>query len=421
MNVIDCLIERGLVDAVTSPEIKAACDKPVKIYIGFDPTASSLHLGNLVGIMILKWFQKFGHTPVILLGGATGRIGDPSGKSLERVLLDAETVEKNIEGIRSHFEQILDFTGKLSMPIMVNNEEWFANYSFVNFLRDIGKHFRVNIMMNKEMVKNRLQSEEGISFTEFSYQLLQSYDFYHLFEKGVSIQGGGSDQWGNITAGVELIRKLTGKSALGLTFPLLTRSDGKKFGKTEQGAIWLAKDRTSPYEFYQHIYKIPDADVIKLMKMVTMMDMEEIRFFEKALQDPSYIPNTAQKRLAQELTLLVHGESGLASAMNATEAVLPGHKGDLTEEAFHQMMKDFPCLTLNKSEWIGKKLTELMVYSKLVSSKGEAARLISQSGAYLNNNRVEDAQGLITEESLLYQAFILLAAGKKNKVLIRLT
>jgi len=414
MNIIDCLKERGLIEATTSDELRSICDKPIKIYIGFDPTADSLHLGSLVGIMVLKWFQKFGHTPIVVLGGATGRIGDPSGKSKERVLLDAEMIEKNIQGIAKHFHKILD------NPKLVNNDSWFAKYSFVDFLRDIGKHFRVNIMLTKEMVKTRLESEEGLSFTEFSYQLLQSYDFYHLFQEGVILQGGGSDQWGNITAGVELIRKLLGKPAYGITFPLLTRSDGKKFGKTEGGAIWLAPEKTSPYEMYQYLFRMPDADVIKMMRMLTMMEMEEIRHWEKAIGKADYVPNSAQKRLAEEIITLLHGADDLASALRATEAAAPGHQTELSVEVFRQMMKDLPYVELAKADVVGKKWTDLAAESGLVASKGEATRLVTGGGAYMNNDKVNDVQFRLTDSHLIGGEFLLLAAGKKKKILVHI-
>lgn len=412
MNVIDCLQERGLIEATTSEELRKVCEKPIQLYIGFDPTADSLHLGSLVGIMILKWFEKFGHTPVVVLGGATGRIGDPSGKSTERVLLDAETIAKNIERIRTHFDLLLN------KPRLVNNDSWFSKYSFIDFLRDIGKHFRVNVMLTKDSVKTRLQSEEGISFTEFSYQLLQAYDFYHLFQEGVILQGGGSDQWGNITAGTDLIRKLVGQSAYGLTFPLLTRSDGKKFGKTEGGAIWLAADRTSPYEMYQYLFRMPDADVIKLMRMLTMMEMDEIRKWENAFEEPGYVPNSAQKRLAEEITGMLHGKEGLDSALRATQAAAPGHQTELSPDVFRQMMKDLPYVQLSKAEVVGNKYTDIAVQSGLVTSKGEATRLITGGGAYLNNERVDDAALRLNDSHLIGGEFILLGAGKKKKVLL---
>jgi len=419
MDIIDCLRERGLIEATTSEELKGVCSKPMKIYIGFDPTADSLHVGSLMGIMVLRWFQKCGHTPVVVLGGATGRIGDPSGKSTERPLLDTATIEENVRGIRKNFENILDFTDPKTKPEFVNNDEWFAGYAFVDFLRDVGKHFRVNVMLTKESVKNRLNSDEGISFTEFSYQLLQAYDFYHLFEKrGVVLQGGGSDQWGNITAGVELVRKLAGKSAYGLTFPLLTRSDGKKFGKTEGGAIWLSDKKTSAYDFYQYFYRVPDQDVVKLMRMLTLMEMDEIRMWEKELGEGE--PNRAQKRLAEAMTRLVHGEEGLKLALAATEAAQPGHETVLTVEALRQMMTLLPYVEMGGEEVVGKKFTEVALTARLVTSKGEGARLIAQNGAYLNNKRVESADLKLTEADLIGGEFALLGSGKKKKVLIHI-
>lgn len=415
MNIIDCLEERGLIEAITSEELRKISQIPLKLYIGFDPTADSLHLGSLVGIVVLRWFQKFGHTPVVILGGATGRIGDPSGKSTERPLLDTPTIEANIRRIRTHFEQVL---GK--NPLIFNNDEWFAGYPFIDFLRDIGKHFRVNVMLTKESVKARLESEEGISFTEFSYQLLQAYDFYHLYKNhGVILQAGGSDQWGNITAGTDLVRKLLGETAYGLTFPLLTRSDGKKFGKTEGGAIWLAADRCSPYDLYQYLYRVPDADVIKLMRMLTFVELPEIRRIEQAMKEPDYVPNSAQKRLAEELTRLLHNEEGLQSALRATQAAAPGHSTELNPAVFHQMIKDMPHVKLTKSEVIDHKFTDLAAQTGLASSKGEANRLIAQGGAYLNNVRVEDPQLRLTEKDLVGGEFLLLAAGKKKKILVQ--
>lgn len=422
MNIIDCLQERGLIEATTSEELNSITQKPIKIYIGFDPTADSLHLGSLVGIVVLKWFQKFGHTPVVVLGGATGRIGDPSGKSTERPLLDSPTIEANIKRIRTHFEQVLDFKDPKTMPMIVNNDDWFANYPFVDFLRDIGKHFRVNVMLTKDSVKARLESDEGISFTEFSYQILQAYDFYHLYKTHhVVLQAGGSDQWGNITAGTDLVRKLLAEPAYGLTFPLLTRSDGKKFGKTEGGAIWLSADRCSPYDFYQYLYRIADADVIKLMRMLTFMEMDEIRRYEQAMKQPGYIPNSAQKRLAEEITRLIHNEEGLQSALRATGAAAPGHATELNPAVFHQMMKDMPHIQLSKNDVLDRKFIEVAVQTGLATSKGEATRLIAGGGAYLNNERVEDPQLKLAQQHLIGGEFLLLAAGKKKKILIHVT
>lgn len=418
-NVLHCLKERGLIEAVTSDELEARLEKPIKIYIGFDPSADSLHVGSLVGILVLRWFQKFGHTPVVVLGGATGRIGDPSGKSVERPLLDAESIEKNIQGIRAHFEQILDFTDPHTRPLILNNDSWLSRFGFIDFLRDVGKHFRVSTMLAKESVKQRLESEEGISFTEFSYQLLQGYDFYHLLtEHGVQLQGGGSDQWGNITAGIELIRKLNRKGAFGLTFPLLTRSDGKKFGKTEAGAVWLSPERCSPYQFYQYFVRLPDADVIKMLRMLTFVEMEEIGALERQMGGAGYIPNTAQRRLAEEVTKIVHGEEGLQTALKVTEGAAPGTSARLDVDVFREIAKDMPHVVLSVDEVVGQKYVDILVKIGLLPSKAEATRLIQNGGAYLNNERVEDPRLQLTQAALIGGEFLLFGAGRKKKMIV---
>jgi tyrosyl-tRNA synthetase len=420
-NVIDVLKARGLLDSITSEDLRAIADKPLKAYVGFDPTADSLHLGNLLGIVVLRWFQKFGHTPVVILGGATGRIGDPSGKSKERPLLDQQTIRNNIEKIRSNFQRVLDFSCQNS-PLFLNNDDWFSNINVIDFLRDIGKHFRMGVMLSKDSVKTRVQSEEGMSFTEFSYQMLQGYDFYHLFSKyNVSLQMGGSDQWGNITAGTDLIRKLTGKSAFGLTFPLLTRSDGKKFGKSEEGAIWLSEEKCSPYQFYQYLVKISDSDVVKLLKMLTFIDLGEIAELEKSMSSSDYVPNTLQKRLAYELTLMIHGQNGLDTALKVTEGAAPGSVGvSLDLDVLNEISKDMPNVALKREQVIGVKYTDVAALSGIVSSKGEATRLISGGGAYLNNLKLSDPLLKIQEHDLIGNQFLLLGSGKKKKILIQI-
>lgn len=420
-NVIECLKERGLIDALTSEELIKRADKPLKVYVGFDPTADSLHIGSLVGIVFLKWFQKFGHTPVVILGGATGRIGDPSGKSVERPLLDQAAIIQNVARIRRHFEAVLDFFHPTARPVVLNNDQWFSQFNLVDFLRDVGKHFRVGSMLAKESVRSRLESEEGISFTEFSYQLLQAYDFYHLkTQHGVEVQAGGSDQWGNITAGIDLVRKLSGEAAYGLTFPLLTRSDGKKFGKTEGGAIWLAADRCSPYQFYQYFIRVPDADVIKMMRMLTFMEMKEIREYEEMLTYSDYVPNTVQKRLAEEVTRMIHGEDGLATALKVTESAAPGSKAVLDAEVFKEISQDMPSTDLKFDEVVGQKFTDVAARIGLSSSKTEALRLIQNAGAYLNNEKVEDPQFRIQEDLLIGGEYLLFGSGKKKKILVKI-
>jgi tyrosyl-tRNA synthetase len=421
-NVIECLKERGLVDAITKEElIKRVVDSPIKLYCGFDPTADSLHIGNLIGIIVLRWFQKFGHIPVVILGGATGRIGDPSGKSVERPLLEASTIAYNVIRIRRHFESILDFFHSKARPMIFNNDEWFAGYPLIDFLRDVGKHFRLGTMLSKESVRNRFNSEEGMSFTEFSYQLLQAYDFFHLYtHNNVILQIGGSDQWGNITEGIELVRKLTGgEQAFGLTFPLLTRSDGKKFGKTESGAVWLAADRCSPYEFYQYFVRVPDADVIKMMRMLTFMDLKEIHAYEIKMKEQSYVSNTAQKRLAEEMARLVHGEEGLVRALKVTESAAPGADAELNAESFREIAKDMPSKEVSLDDILGQKYVELAVKVGLLPSKGEAVRLIQNGGAYLNNRRIDDPNFRLSEQSLIGGEFLLLGSGKKKKILVK--
>lgn len=419
-NVIECLRERGLVDAVTSEELLKRVEQPIRLYCGFDPTADSLHIGNLMGIIVLRWFQKFGHSPVVILGGATGRIGDPSGKSVERPLLDPATIVYNTTRIRRHFEAVLDFFHPRARPMVLNNDEWFSDFRLIDFLRDVGKHFRLGPMLARDTVRSRLNSEEGLSFTEFSYLLLQSYDFYHLnTEHQVILQIGGSDQWGNITEGVDLIRRLSGKQAFGLTFPLLTRSDGKKFGKTESGAIWLSADRCSAYDFYQYFFRIPDADVIRMMRMLTFMEMKEIREYEAQMQEPGYVSNTAQKRLAEEMTRLVHGEEGLAKALRVTEAASPGSATDLNPESLRELARDMPFYELDLSEVAEQKYVDVVVKAGLLPSRGEAVRLIQNGGAYLNNERVVDPHFRVSNQHLIGSEFLVLGSGKKKKLLVK--
>jgi tyrosyl-tRNA synthetase len=420
-NIVDFLRSRGFIDNLTSEELVKHVDHPIKAYIGFDPTSDSLHLGNLVGIVLLGWFQRFGHVPVVILGGATGKIGDPSGKSLERPLLDQATLSKNVAGIRKNFECVLDFSHQTAAPLMLNNDDWLGKLPMIDFLRDVGKHFRVGTMLGKDSVRSRIDSDEGMSYTEFSYMLLQAYDFYHLLsEEGVSLQMGGSDQWGNITAGIELIRKISGTASFGLTFPLITRSDGKKFGKSEQGAIWLSSEKLSPYQFYQYLVRMPDPDVIKLMRLLTFMEMEEIAAYEKSMSEPTYVPNTVQKRLASEITRMIHGEEGLQAALKVTEAASPGAKAMLDPETLATIAADMPHCSLSSEEVVNQKFVDVAVKIGLLSSKGEATRLIQNGGAYLNENKVEDVQLKLESTHLIGGKFLLFAAGKKKKILVEI-
>jgi tyrosyl-tRNA synthetase len=415
-NVIDILIERGFIDQMTHEALRERVNQPIKAYVGFDPTADSLHLGNLVPIMGLAWFQKFGHTPVAILGGATGLIGDPSGKSSERNLLDTQTLSHNVSCLEKFFKKILAFKSGPS-PLILNNNDWLGKFSFVDFLRDVGKHFRIGTMMSKEMVRNRLQSDEGMSFTEFSYQILQAYDFYYLCkEYGVTLQMGASDQWGNITAGTEFNRKLGGETLFGLTFPLLTRSDGKKFGKSEEGAIWLSSEKLSPYQFYQYLVRVPDADVIRLLKILTFLDMEEIRSIEAKMDSPNY----AQKRLAEEVTRFVHGEEGLQAALKVTEGMAPGSEAQLSASILKELSEDMPSKELQLADVVGHKFVDIAVQVGLVPSKSEASKLIKNGGAYLNNERLTDTAFIISSSNLIDQSYLLLSVGKKKRLLIKI-
>ncbi len=412
-NVIEALQKRGFIDQVTSKELVNHVKKPIKVYIGFDPTADSLHLGNLVGIIALSWFEKFGHTPVAILGGATGLVGDPSGKSAERVLLDEKTLLNNMKRLETFFHKILPRSEVL------NNDDWLGKMTLVEFLRDVGKYFRIGPMLAKESVRARVQSEEGMSFTEFSYQTLQGYDFYHLNKNhGVTLQMGGSDQWGNITAGIEFNRKLEGGPIYGLTFPLITRSDGKKFGKSESGAIWLSEDRLSPYEMYQYFVRVTDADVVRLLKMLTFLDLAEIDAMEKEIGASNYVPNTAQKKLAVEVVRFVHGEDGVESAIRATAGMSPGSKATLTGSVLKELAKDMPNVTLARSEVIGQKFTDLVTRLEMMPSKSEATRLIKNGGAYLNNERIEEVTFAIESSHLIDNTYLVLSAGKKKRMLV---
>ena len=415
-NIIEQLQKRGFIDQITDKELFKISQKPLTCYVGFDPTSDSLHLGNLVGIIALYWLKKAGHKAVALIGGATGRIGDPSGKSLERPFLDDQIIVENAKSIGNLLKSILG-----EDILIINNNDWFSKIYFTDFLRDVGKQFRIGPMLSKESVRLRMKTEEGMSFTEFSYQILQSYDYYHLFKnQNITLQMGGSDQWGNITAGIELIRKMDRKTAYGLTFPLLTRSDGKKFGKTESGAVWLSENRLSPYQFYQYLVRVSDNDVIKLLKMLTFLSLEEIEKIEKDMKDPDYKPNTAQKRLAEEVTKFVHKEKGLKTALKVTEGAKPGSIIKLDFKTLDAISKDMPNADLYLEDVVGLKFTEIAAKINLTSSKGEAVRLVKNGGAYLNNEKISDPTYSLTDKDIIGDTFLLFGSGKKKKILIKI-
>lgn len=366
-----------------------------------------------------------------MIGGATARVGDPSGKSSERPELDPETLVNNTLGITdtiarilgNHRSQSQKFSGDLNSLAILNNYDWWKEFRFLDFLKQVGRFARVGTMMSKESVKKRLESEQGMSFTEFTYQLLQGYDFLYLFEKeGVNVQIGGSDQWGNITAGTDLIRKiLQVEGAYGLTFPLLLKSDGTKFGKSEDGAVWLSPSMLSPYKFYQYFISVPDADVVRFLKILTFLDMEEINDLERDMKKPGYMPNTAQRKLAEEVTRFVHGEDGLAEALKATEALRPGAETTLDWKTIEGIAEDVPSCSLAYDQVLNLSLVDLSVSAGLLESKSAARRLLKQGGLYLNNSRVDSENKKVGEEDIVDGKVLLLSAGKKNKVVVRIS
>ncbi|MFA6118819.1 MAG: tyrosine--tRNA ligase [Parachlamydiales bacterium] len=413
-NVIDILQKRGFIDQLSDKHLNEITKDPINCYTGFDPTADSLHIGHLVGIMALLWLKKYGHKSYALIGGATGRIGDPSGKSLERPFLDDEIIAANVLSIENFLKRVLG-----EDAVIVNNNDWYKEVNFIDFLRDYGKHFRIGQMLAKESVKLRMESEEGMSFTEFSYQILQSYDYYYLFKHhNVTLQMGGSDQWGNITAGMELIRKLSSKTVHAMTWPLLTRSDGKKFGKSEKGAIWLSEKKLSYYDFYQYLVRVPDNDVIRLIKMLTFIDLKDIEDLEKQMSTSGYIPNTAQKILAEEVTKFIHGQKGLEIALKVTQGASPGCDAALDFETLKEISRDMPNIILPLSDVADKKYVDIALLIGLVTSKSEAVRLIKNNGAYLNNEKIVDASFTVSQKNLINNTFLLFSSGKKKKILV---
>ncbi|KAI3463154.1 hypothetical protein Pfo_019817 [Paulownia fortunei] len=424
-NVVEILEERGLLESLTSDALRHPDLPPLRVYCGFDPTAESLHLGNLLGIIVLSWFLRCGHQAVALVGGATGRVGDPSGKSLERPELDPLSLNRNVSAISATIQSIL---GRDSLPssssvTILNNYEWWKDVKLLDFLRDVGRFARVGVMMSKESVRKRLESEQGMSYTEFTYQLLQGYDFLHLFrDEGVNVQIGGSDQWGNITSGTDLIRRiLQTEGAYGLTFPLLLKSDGTKFGKSEDGAIWLSPSLLSPYQFYQYFFSISDADVVRFLKILTFLSIDEISQIESEMQGPGYVPNTAQRRLAEEVTRFVHGEDGLNEALKATLALRPGAETKLDWKTIEAIAEDVPSFSLRQDQVLNLSLLELSVCTGLLESKSAARRLLKQGGLYLNNIRIDSEAKKIEPGDIVDGKVVLLSAGKKNKMIVRIS
>ncbi|MEM7315017.1 MAG: tyrosine--tRNA ligase [Planctomycetota bacterium] len=414
---------RGLIHQTTDDENlpKWLNEQSRVVYAGFDPTADSLHVGSLMPLLLLRRFQRAGHKPIALVGGSTGMIGDPSGKSAERNLLDKETLEKNIAGLETQMRDFLDFQGP-NAAVLVNNFDWMKDFSYLNFLRDIGKNFPVNVMMGKDSVKSRLEGESGLSYTEFSYMLLQAYDFVYLNQNhDCFLQVGGSDQWGNITAGIDLGRRMHGVQLFGLTNPLLTKSDGGKMGKTESGAIWLDATRTSPYDFYQYWFNVSDNDASKCLRFLTELTEPEITELDKSREAESH-KRASQIALAENLTRLVHGEDGLATAERAKKIFFGGEVGDITDDQLTEILGDVLSEEVPRAKLDeGLPILEAFVAAGLSKSKGEARRTVQQGGAYVNNVRCQEVDHVLKSDDLTSETVMLLRSGKKKFALLKFT
>ncbi|TXL60548.1 tyrosine--tRNA ligase [Cerasibacillus terrae] len=421
MDILQDLEKRGLINQVTDFEglRRHLAENQVTLYCGFDPTADSLHIGHLLPITMLKRFQKAGHRPIALIGGGTGMIGDPSGRSTERSLNEAEVVQGYAEKIKQQIGKLLEFDEGENPVVARNNHDWLADLTFIDVLRDIGKHFTVNYMLAKDAVSSRI--EDGISYTEFSYMLLQSLDYVKLHEQeNMTLQIGGSDQWGNITAGMELIRRTRENQdeevkVFGLTVPLITKADGTKFGKTAGGAIWLDPEKTSPYEFYQFWINTDDRDVMKFIRYFTFLPEEEVRELEESLENHPE-KRLAHKRLAEEVTKMVHGEESLQQAQNITEALFSGNLKQLSISEIKQGFKDVPTYEMDKEE-IG--LVDLLVDAKISSSKRQAREDIKNGAIYINGEREQEVNYTVSEADRMEGTFTIIRRGKKRYFLIK--
>ncbi|GAA0456005.1 tyrosine--tRNA ligase [Alkalibacillus silvisoli] len=420
MNIIEDLRSRGLINQMTDDEgLEQHLNKEqVALYCGFDPTADSLHIGHLLPILMLKRFQEAGHRPIALVGGGTGLIGDPSGRSEERQLNEESVVQGWVSNIEDQLSKFIDFTDDDKGAKVVNNYDWLSQMSVIDLLRDVGKYFSVNYMLAKDSVESRI--ENGISYTEFTYMLLQSLDFLRLNQKeNVTLQIGGSDQWGNITAGLELIRRTSQEGedikAYGLTVPLITKADGSKFGKTAGGAIWLDEKKTSPYEFYQFWVNADDRDVLKFLKSFTFLPLEEIEELKKEVEERPE-QRTAQRRLAEEMTKMVHGEEALNQAKRITHALFKGDVKQLTKDEVEVGFKDVPTYKLEESE---KGLVDLLVEASISSSKRQAREDIQNGAIYINDERQQDLKYVINADDQIDEAFTIIRRGKKKYFLIR--
>ena len=423
MNLIEELRWRGMIQDIMPGTEDQLNKEMTSAYIGFDPTADSLHIGSLVPILLLVHLQKAGHKPFALIGGATGMVGDPSGKSEERNLLSEDILQHNLAGVKKQLSSFLDFDeSKPNAAVMVNNYDWFKQMLFLDFIRDVGKHITVNYMMAKDSVKKRIDGETGISFTEFSYQLIQGYDFYYLYKHhNCKLQMGGSDQWGNITTGTELIRRKAGGEAFAFTCPLLTKSDGGKFGKTEKGNIWLDANRTSPYEFYQFWLNASDEDAKKWIKIFTFLSEDEIDVLIKQ-HDENAANRLLQKILSKQITQFVHGEDGLKHALETTEKLFSKQNADaesLSEEDLESMEGvekiDYDLSKINTGIDAVSFLTETNIFS----SKGEAKKMIQNGGVSINRKKIDSLQFAVDSSLLLHNKYLLVQKGKKNYYLLK--
>ena len=423
MNLYDEFQWRGMVHEAT-PELKQALgEEKLTAYIGFDPSAASLHVGSLLPVMGLARLQKFGHTPIAIAGGGTGLIGDPSGKTKERQLLTHEQVEENLAGIKEQLSRFLDFDAANNPAHIINNADWLVPISMMEFLRDVGKYFTVNNLLAKEAIKRRLDSEDGISFTEFSYPLLQAYDYLVLHDRhGCTLQMGGSDQWGNIIAGIDLIRRLRSVKAHGLVFPLVTTAAGVKFGKTEAGAVWLDPKLTSPYRFYQFWLNTDDRDAITYLQFFTWLSQEEIAALAESVRaEPEQ--RKAQRELARHVTALVHGETELEKALRASEVLFGKEISGLSVPEIMDIFADVPSTELEKSKLAGDGFTlgDALVVAGLAPSKGEAKRLVQSGGVSVNNRRADDVRKAISASEFIDGRVLVLRKGAKHYHLIRIT
>jgi tyrosyl-tRNA synthetase len=423
MNLIEELRWRGMIQDIMPGTEEQLKKEMTSAYIGFDPTAESLHIGSLVPILLLVHLQKAGHKPIALIGGATGMIGDPSGKSEERNLLNEDTLTKNVTGIKAQLEKYIDFNPTLpNAAELVNNYDWFKTISFIDFLRDTGKHITVNYMMAKDSVKRRIEGEVGLSYTEFAYQLMQGYDFYWLYQhKNCKLQMGGSDQWGNITTGTELVRRKAGGEAFACTCPLIKKADGTKFGKTEQGNVWLDPAKTSPYQFYQFWLNASDEDAQNWIKIFTFLTLAEINSL-LADHNKDASQRLLQKRLAQELTSFVHGESEYDKAVETTQKLFANQNAPAESlsiedlEAMDGVVKsDFP----KEKIAVGIDVVSFLAETAIFPSKGEARKLVQGGGVSINRKKVDDIQFTVNTSLLLYNQYLLVQKGKKNYYLVK--